>query len=110
MHIADWYATFAKLAGLAYPTDEVAAAAGLPPLDSRDAWSELTRTLEEEGDAAADGGPPRTHDEIPLSGDALLDARSGLKLLRALPPTSATLLPKAALTCAIAAPSRVPCL
>ena len=30
----DWYATFAELAGLGYPTDHRAAAAGLPPIDS----------------------------------------------------------------------------
>lgn len=35
MHIADMYATFARLAGVD-PTDERAAAAGLPPIDSVD--------------------------------------------------------------------------
>lgn len=35
MHIADWYATLASLAGVD-PTDASAAAAGLPPIDSLD--------------------------------------------------------------------------
>ena len=34
---ADWYATFANLAGVD-PTDERAAAAGLPPIDGLDVW------------------------------------------------------------------------
>lgn len=37
MHIADWYATFAALAGVD-PTDKKAAAAGLPPIDSLNLW------------------------------------------------------------------------
>lgn len=39
MHIADWYATFAGLAGIVNAThDAEAAAAGLPPVDSIDVW------------------------------------------------------------------------
>lgn len=79
MHLVDWYATFAALAGLAYPTDHAAAASGLPPLDSVNAWPALT-ARSETGDgrfAAA-----YTHAELPLSRTALLDARSHLKLLR----------------------------
>lgn len=102
------YATFAHLAGLPYPTDDAAAAAGLPPLDSANAWPALTRsaqaraaaTVEEEElltaagrseavvVAAGAGGtavatiPAFTHAEIPLSSDALLDARTQLKFLR----------------------------
>lgn len=41
VHIADWYATFCALAGFT-PTDDVAAAAGLPPIDSVDLWPLLT--------------------------------------------------------------------
>lgn len=40
-HIADWYATFAALAGVD-PTDEKAAAAGLPPIDSVNQWPYLS--------------------------------------------------------------------
>lgn len=71
MHIADWYATLASLASLPYPTDHTAAASGLPPLDSVDAWPALTGRA-----------PPFTHEFIPLSDKALLEAKTGLKLLR----------------------------
>ncbi len=71
MHIADWYATFAALAGLPYPSDALAAASALPAVDSVNAWPALI------GEAA-----PRTHDEIPLSSNALLDAKSGLKWIK----------------------------
>lgn len=71
MHIADWYATFASLAGLPFPSDKHAAASGLPPIDSVNAWPALLGTA-----------APRTHDEIPLSDAALLDAVSGLKWLK----------------------------
>merc|ERR1712107_621631 len=37
IHIADWYATFAGLAGVD-PTDTLAASSGLPPIDSIDVW------------------------------------------------------------------------
>ena len=77
MHIADWYATFAFLAGLPYPTDEAAAASGLPPLDSANAWPALFSDPSTGTDMAA----RFTHAELPLSSRALLDARSGLKLL-----------------------------
>lgn len=36
-HLADWYATFCELAGVD-PTDAVAAAHGLPPIDSESLW------------------------------------------------------------------------
>jgi arylsulfatase B len=39
----DWYATYAKLAGVD-PTDKSAAAAGLPPIDSVDLWPLLSGT------------------------------------------------------------------
>jgi arylsulfatase I/J len=70
VHIADWYVTLATLAGLPFPTDERAAAAGLPPLDSADAWPALFG-----------GAAPYTHAEIPLSSRALLDSTNGLKLV-----------------------------
>jgi arylsulfatase A-like enzyme len=41
MHIADWYATFAALAGVD-PTDAKAAAAGLPAIDSINQWPFLS--------------------------------------------------------------------
>jgi len=37
LHIADFYGTYCKLAGVD-PTDSLAAAAGLPPVDSLDVW------------------------------------------------------------------------
>ena len=37
IHLADWYATFCGLAGVD-PTDDVAASAGLPSIDSLDMW------------------------------------------------------------------------
>ena len=37
IHLADWYGTFCGLAGVD-PTDEAAAAAKLPPVDSLDMW------------------------------------------------------------------------
>jgi len=41
VHIVDWYATFAFLAGV-NPTDKMAAKAGLPPIDSQNLWPLLT--------------------------------------------------------------------
>jgi len=41
LHVADWYATFAGLAGVD-PTDHRAAASGLPPIDSEDIWPLLS--------------------------------------------------------------------
>ena len=37
IHLADWYATFSNLAGVD-PTDDEAALAGLPAIDSLDMW------------------------------------------------------------------------
>ena len=37
VHIADWYATFAYLAGVS-PVDHMAAASGLPAIDSLNLW------------------------------------------------------------------------
>ena len=55
--ICDWYATFARLAGVAEPlADHAAEALGLPPLDSIDMWPVLS------GNATSS---PRV--EIPLS-------------------------------------------
>jgi len=42
----DWFATIAKLAGVADITDHRAAAAGLPPLDSLDMWPLITGKVE----------------------------------------------------------------
>ncbi|EGD76972.1 hypothetical protein PTSG_07315 [Salpingoeca rosetta] len=41
VHIADWYATFAALAGVD-PTDHKAAASNLPPIDSLNMWPFLS--------------------------------------------------------------------
>ena len=41
VHIADWYATLAHLAGQD-PTDHRAAASGLPPIDSMNVWPFLS--------------------------------------------------------------------
>lgn len=41
IHVADWYSTFAGLAGVD-PTDTLAAASGLPPIDSLDMWPFLS--------------------------------------------------------------------
>jgi len=41
IHIADWYATLCAVAG-ANPTDEIAAKAGLPPIDSINMWPLLS--------------------------------------------------------------------
>ena len=41
IHIADWYRTFANMAGQD-PTDHVAAASNLPPIDSLDVWPMLS--------------------------------------------------------------------
>eukprot|EP00049_Salpingoeca_infusionum_P001522 m.48939 g.48939 ORF g.48939 m.48939 type:complete len:549 (+) comp11071_c0_seq2:65-1711(+) len=41
VHVADWYATFAALAGVD-PTDHTAAASGLPPIDSLNMWPFLS--------------------------------------------------------------------
>lgn len=56
MHIVDWYATFARLAGVD-PQDCRAAAAGLPPVDSLDMLDMIMGT---------NSSSPRT--EVPLSG------------------------------------------
>ena len=81
IHLADFYATFCRLAGVD-PTDKRAAAAGLPPIDSLD-MAELLFGL--------NATSPRT--EVPIgSSDAndhtgnaivagLIDAASGWKLL-----------------------------
>ena len=41
IHLADWYGTFCGLAGVD-PTDEAAAKAKLPPVDSKDMWPLLS--------------------------------------------------------------------
>lgn len=45
VHEADWYATFAGLAGVD-PTDYRAAQAGLPPIDSLDVWPSVVEGTE----------------------------------------------------------------
>jgi arylsulfatase B len=60
MHIADYYATFAALAGVD-PTDHTAAAAGLPPIDSLNMWPLIS---------GQNLTSPRT--EIPVSAQTLI--------------------------------------
>jgi arylsulfatase B len=60
VHLADWYATLAGLAGVD-PTDTRAAAAGLPPIDSLDVWPLLS---------GANDTSPRA--EIPVAPGALI--------------------------------------
>ena len=60
IHLADWYATFSKLAGVD-PTDEVAASAGLPAIDSLDMWPLIS---------GQNSTSPRT--DIPISLDTLI--------------------------------------
>lgn len=62
VHIADWYATFCSLAGVD-PTDEAAAKANLPPIDSIDMWPLLS----------GQNTSSSTHRlDIPLSHNALI--------------------------------------
>lgn len=63
MHIADWYGTFCKMAGVD-PTDSKAAAAGLPPVDSLDLWPVLS---------GASPTSPRT--ELPISAQTLIQGQ-----------------------------------
>ena len=60
IHIADWYATFCALAGVD-PTDERAAKANLPPIDSLNMWPLIS---------GQNSTSPRT--DIPLSMTALI--------------------------------------
>ena len=54
IHVADWFGTFCAIAGV-NPTDEKAAKAGLPPVDSLNMWPFISGQTES----------PRTH--IPIS-------------------------------------------
>ncbi|GBG30284.1 Arylsulfatase B [Hondaea fermentalgiana] len=65
IHIADWYATFCEAAGVD-PTDDRAAAANLPPIDSISHWKRLTTTQE-------DAANQRT--EIHVSAMALIQGK-----------------------------------
>ena len=70
VHLADWLATFAHIAGVD-PTDHVAAAAGLPAIDSLNMWPYLSGETSDS---------PR--DEIPLAIDFSLAGRVN----RTIPP------------------------
>jgi arylsulfatase I/J len=65
VHIADWYATFAELAG-ADAQDPAAAAAGLPGVDSVSQWGLLNGTV-------AQGEGPRS--EVHLSANGLISGQ-----------------------------------
>ena len=60
IHISDWYATFCALAGVD-PTDEAAAKAKLPPIDSLNMWPLIS---------GANSTSPRT--EIPVSNSTFI--------------------------------------
>jgi len=60
IHIADWYATLCGLAGVD-PTDTLAAANGLPPIDSLDMWPFITAR-----------SPASPRDTIPVSKDCII--------------------------------------
>ena len=60
IHIADWYATFCALAGVD-PTDERAAKANLPPIDSLNMWPLIS---------GQNSTSPRT--DIPISNTTLI--------------------------------------
>eukprot|EP00050_Salpingoeca_kvevrii_P006706 m.291120 g.291120 ORF g.291120 m.291120 type:complete len:544 (+) comp12413_c0_seq1:60-1691(+) len=60
VHIADWYATLCRLAGVD-PTDHRAADAGLPPIDSLDLWDYIS---------GANASSPRS--VIPFGGDCII--------------------------------------
>ena len=57
----DWYATYAAIAGCD-PTDDAAAAAGLPPIDSINLWPllSMTQPITNTTDASTIRPPPRT--------------------------------------------------
>ena len=59
IHVADWYGTFCAIAGVD-PTDEKAAKAGLPPVDSLNMWPFISGQTES----------PRT--QIPISYNTLI--------------------------------------
>ena len=61
MHLCDWYATFARLAGVTDLHDAPAAAAGLPPVDAIDMWPAIVGNISRS---------PRA--ELPLSGGTRL--------------------------------------
>jgi len=63
LHIADFYGTYAQLAGVD-PADEPAVAAGLPPVDSLDVWPLIS---------GANLTSPRT--EIPIQTNALISGQ-----------------------------------
>ena len=63
IHIADWYATFCSLAGVD-PTDEKAAAAKLPPIDSLNMWPLIS---------GLNSTSPRT--DIPVSNKTLISGQ-----------------------------------
>jgi arylsulfatase I/J len=71
VHLADWLATFAAVAGVRDTADARAAAAGLPPIDSLDVWPLLS---------GANATSPRV--EMPISPAVLLSFPH--KLLRGL--------------------------
>ena len=60
IHVADWYATFCALAGVD-PTDDRAAKANLPPIDSLNMWPLIS---------GQNSTSPRT--DIPISYDTLI--------------------------------------
>ena len=60
IHIADWYATFCALAGVD-PTDQIAAKADLPPVDSLNMWPFISGEK-----------PTSPRDDVPISYNTLI--------------------------------------
>ena len=69
IHIADWLPTFCGLA-MIDPIDHKAAAAELPPIDGIDIWPQLIGS-----------NTTSPHPELPLSSLALLDTKTGYKIM-----------------------------
>jgi len=79
LHLCDWYATFARLAGALDPSSDAAAAQlGLPKVDSLDMWPMVS---------GANATSPRA--ELPLSGNGASVALSGTGLIVSCPASAA---------------------
>lgn len=68
IHEVDWYATFARLAGLGDVNDTAAAAEGLPPVESLDVWPLIDGTVD---------ASPRTHWPMTSLTENFGDERTG---------------------------------
>ena len=64
MHVADWFATFAALAGIDDPSDPAAVQHGLPDVDSINLWPSLSG-------ASGSDGPSSGRTEVLLGTDEI---------------------------------------